>query len=258
MLKRVQQLGGYADQSKFTLERPERGGLPIKRNVVLLPGLDGTAALFEPFVAEAPSWAVPIPVALPNAQLGSYDAIADGLAHHFADLSKFMLVAESFSGPLAIKIATRYAERCTALILCASFVTSPVPVWAHRFPWAALFSIRLPTWAIRRYLLEPGSSSALISAVKHAIGSTSPLVLRSRIQLLANLDSSTDLAKLQTPVAYLRATRDRLVSPSTVKVVLDNREDIAVAEIDGPHLLLQTRPARCWAAIERLVDLGAL
>jgi hypothetical protein len=50
----------------------------LKADVVLLPGLHGSRALFSSFVELAPPWARCRPLALPTVGGQSFDALADG------------------------------------------------------------------------------------------------------------------------------------------------------------------------------------
>src|SRR5688500_16166404 len=104
-------------------------GLPV---AILLPGLDGTAQLFEGFVAAAPA-DVPVEcMALPNDRPRDYAELATWVACRIT-ADRVVLVAESFSGPLALLVADRCA-RVVAVVLCASFVEPPLPRVLARLP----------------------------------------------------------------------------------------------------------------------------
>ena len=90
------------------------------RTVVLLPGLDGTGDLFQPLVDTAPPDVRPLVVKLPH--LGSYADLLDAIRDQLPD-GRFIILGESFSGPLALQIARELPERVTAVILCNSFVS---------------------------------------------------------------------------------------------------------------------------------------
>jgi pimeloyl-ACP methyl ester carboxylesterase len=107
-------------------------------NVFLLPGLDGTADLFAPFVASAPAGLqlTPVPLAMSGAQ--SYRGLAEDLVQRLPSVPVH-LIAESFSGPLAILLASKVCS-VKSVILCATFATPPVP--------RALEHV--PDWLLRR------------------------------------------------------------------------------------------------------------
>src|SRR5687768_4116314 len=103
---------------------------------ILLPGLDGTGDLFAPFVAAAPSGFPVQCVRLPDDSQRSYEELAEWVCARLP-AEPVALIAESFSGPLAVLIADRCA-RVAAVVLCASFVKPPWPgllVHAPKFLW---------------------------------------------------------------------------------------------------------------------------
>ena len=52
---------------------------------------------------------------------------------------------------------------------------------------------------------------------------------------------------------YLRASTDRIVSARLSRGLTSHLPKVTVKEIDGPHLLSQTRPRECAAAIADLI-----
>ena len=114
--------------------------------IILLPGLDGTAKLFEPFIAAAPSRFSVTPVALPCEKL-TYEELADSVASTVPD-GPVVVIAESFSGPLAIALAERHP--IAAFVFC----NRPRAVKYFRAAGAKLF------WnnsAVRERHAQPGA-----------------------------------------------------------------------------------------------------
>ena len=95
--------------------------------LVLLPGMDGTGELFAPFVAAlGPDQAVtvvryPAEPALGYAELESFARAALP-----AD-RPFVLVGESFSGPIAIRIAADPPPNLVGVVLSTTFARAPLP-----------------------------------------------------------------------------------------------------------------------------------
>src|SRR4051812_29193076 len=89
--------------------------------IILLPGLDGTARLFDPFIYAAPNGFRLVPFALPAEPL-TYTELADKISAVLPN-GRLAIVAESYSGPLAVAIAAR--RPIAGLILCNSFVVAP-------------------------------------------------------------------------------------------------------------------------------------
>src|ERR1700733_7124492 len=84
-----------------------RGGspLPSETKLVLLPGLDGTGELFSAFVAALAGEFETEAVRYPTEQCLSYAELEDFVRAACPISGPFLLLAESFSTPLAIKYA---------------------------------------------------------------------------------------------------------------------------------------------------------
>ena len=221
------------------------------RRLVLLPGMDGTGLLFGPFIAAAPATVelevVPLPV-----DLARYDVLLDAIAPRVAVDPSTVLLAESFSGPLALRLAAE--SRPAALVLVNSFVQSPVPASLRRFARPMFFRIPPPARALRRFLLGDDAESSLVDALRGALREVAPKVLAERVAAIATLDASADLARVDCPILYLRGTHDRLVGEASVQRIVEQAPRVEVQRVDGPHLLLQARPAEAWRALERFLE----
>jgi hypothetical protein len=97
-----------------------------KINLILLPGMDGTGDLFEEFVSNLPSWVAPQVVSYPLDQKLSYAQLSERVEAVLPSSEPFAILAESFSSPLAVRIAARGPENLKPVILCAGFVATPV------------------------------------------------------------------------------------------------------------------------------------
>jgi pimeloyl-[acyl-carrier protein] methyl ester esterase len=227
------------------------------RTLVLLPGMDGTGGLFAPFIEALPSPYNAIPAAYPRDAKLDYSELVS-LAITFLPASEpFILVAESFSSPIAIELAAKKPPNLRALILCAGFASSPLRGWARRLlqllgpPYSRL---HLPSFLVRRVLVGPGAPEALVDAVRNAISAVHPEVLHSRLEITAGCDVRAELAQVRVPILYLQAEHDRIVPSRCLNEVRRIKPAIAVATIDGPHLLLQTKPQQAVETIVKFLD----
>lgn len=217
--------------------------------VLLLPGMDGTGRLFGPLMEELPSWLEPQAVAYPGDRPRGYTELLDSIA--LPD-EPFAIVAESFSGPLAVALAHRHPHQVLALVLAASFVRSPVrftPRWSAALVLPQLFSRPPPAWVLRELLLGPKATDGEVQLLREVLASVAPEVLARRVQEMIRVDVSRELAALGQPLLYLQASRDRLVGPYNLAIIQQLHGNIQVASIDAPHLVLQKAPAAAAAAI---------
>jgi pimeloyl-ACP methyl ester carboxylesterase len=221
---------------------------PAVRKLVLLPGLDGTGTLFTPFIACLPAPFEAIPIAYPTGQPLNYPELSDLVRSRLPDCTPFVLLAESFSTPLAIQIAAAHPSGLEGLILVAGFATNPTYSWVSRVAPLVLPArahMRLPSILIRRFLLGPGASQSLVDAVKSAVAPLPFEVAVSRLTSIVHCDVRMELAEFAVPVLYVQATRDRVVPPRCLEEIVAVNRETVVARIDGPHLLLQREPRQC-------------
>ncbi len=214
--------------------------------MILLPGMDGTGELFDPLLETLPPNFEPQIVAYPNEPVRSYDELLPQVQHAIPSDSPFLLVAESFSGPLAIKIAATQPANLEALILCATFAQNPLPAlrWIHSFVSPLFFRLPPPRILIRCLLTGSKVSKALADKVLASARSIKPEVIASRIRLVLTVDETQALKSCRVPILYLRATRDRLVGRRCADQILRLSPRAKSVEIDAPHLLLQTEPEK--------------
>ena len=220
--------------------------------VVLLPGMDGTGRLYDRLKEElepgVPVQVVGYPADAPLA----YDALVDRVVAALPD-GPCVLFAESFSGPIGVRVVARGLPQVKALILCATFVRPPVPRGLARV--GAMTAGVLPTTPPRFGVqaLMTGSAPAVVRDVRHAMARVEPAVLQARIDAVATVDVRSDLTAVGVPVTYIRATRDRLVGTRSLQEIQALRPELEVVELDGPHLIAQVRPLRVAEVIRDVV-----
>lgn len=230
---------------------------PAVTALVVLPGLDGTARLLAGFAdaARAAGFARVATVAYPTDRtLGYRDLTAlarDALPRDEA----FVLLGESFSGPIAIALAADPPPNLRGLVLSTTFAKAPVPVPAPLAALAALARIApvrtLPTAALSFALLGRWATPALRRELRDALDTVAPAVLRARAEAAMRVDVRDRLARIRMPALCLRATGDRLLRPGAHRALCAGLADAREVAIDGPHLLLQTRAPAAVDAIAR-------
>lgn len=220
--------------------------MPVER-IVLLPGMDGTGRLLHEFVL-----ALPVPIRkeilqyLPDRVL-LYDDLAMLVRSMCGDSPPFMLMAESFSTPLAIRIAAERPANLRGLVLCAGFATSPVrgvKRWIASIFSPLIVHAVLPDAAIRFWLVGRDAPSTLVMNAREAIASVKPAVLSARLGAVLACEMRADLQKSAVPILYLQARHDRLVPARCLEEIRRIRPDVRSVVMNGPHFLLQREPQR--------------
>jgi len=212
---------------------------------VLLPGMDGTGQLFLDFVEFLPESIETVIVEYPTERFLSYAELDEFVRAACPVSTPFILLAESFSTPLAINHAASNPPNLIGLILCTGFATSPVQTW-QRFLCSVfaplIFRLPLPALAAKLWLVGPDAPSSLLKAVKTAIRLVRPAVLIARLRAVLACDARQQLTQVMVPVLYFQARQDRLVSASCLVELQRIMPQMKVTVLDGPHLLIQRRP----------------
>jgi pimeloyl-[acyl-carrier protein] methyl ester esterase len=230
--------------------------------LVLLPGLDGTGKLFAGFIKALDPGISTIVVAYPPDQPMGYaelDALVMGVLDNLPRDQPYVLLGESFSGPLAIRIAARAPAGLVGLILCASFAKNPFAWLGWTRPLAAYLPVKsLPRWVRAPLMWGSLSPDRAPSQMERAMSGVSAAVIRQRIAALLAVDETSALERVRMPTLVLRATGDRVIPKAATRRIRSSLPQAQFLEINAPHLLLQTRPEECAAAVLRFLhDLNA-
>ena len=224
--------------------------------LVVLPGLDGTATMLTAFADAARSHFSSVQViAYPSDRMLWYSSLEEIVRAKLPTDGAFVLLGESFSGPIALSIAGNPPAGLVGLVLSTTFSKAPLPLLTPFAPFAAFAPVRrVPTALLSWFLLGKWSTPELRSSLASALAQVSPSVLRSRAAAALRANASASLRAISIPVLYLRATQDRLLPAKTIDRITAAIPHASVVEIPGPHLLLQAAPEHAAKVIaEHLV-----
>ena len=207
-------------------------------NALLLPGLDGTGELFGPLVAALAARGVSASaLRYPTQERLSYDALVARVLSALPP-APFVLVGESFSGPIALRVARARPAGLQGVVLAASFVRRPVPRVLG--PLARLgFSLPAPGLGLRWILAGRDAEPELIEGLQAALRQVSSKVLAHRLRQILSLDAREDFLACPVPLLYLAGSQDRLVSPRVGVRLQRRRPDLRLVTFPSPHLVLQ-------------------
>jgi pimeloyl-[acyl-carrier protein] methyl ester esterase len=218
--------------------------------------MDGTAELFREFSAALPKTVCTKAPIYPRDRFCTFAELVQLVHFVSPQIEPFVLLAESYSTPVAIEFAaTRPANLC-GLVLCAGFASSPAnsllrPVLSSLAP--ILLRRGMPEFAVRRWLTGADAPGSLVAKVQMAIGSVEPKVLVDRLRAILACDVRAELRRVAVPILYLQAKDDRIVGAECLVEMQKVRPDIRVEIMEGPHLLLQRSPRRAAEVVTAFV-----
>lgn len=227
--------------------------LAVYMKLVLIPGLDGTGDLFAPVLAALGDLDCQV-IAYPPDRAMSYAEHEAHVRERLPPEGDYVLLAESFSGPVGVAIAASEPERLRGLILCCSFVSNPLPMFGFLGRLiSALPAMKAPPAMFAPFLYAGHATPELRRAHHDAMAKVSAATLRARVAAIMSVDYSALLPRIRVPMLYMLARRDRLVRRSAFHRMDRLRHDILLEQIDAPHFLLQTEPVRAAEAIRNFL-----
>ncbi len=236
------------DLKHLAVSRSHDSPLP---SLIVLPGLDGTGKFLANFIqalgAAVEARIIGYPTDIP---LG-YEELERRVRAVLPQDRPFVLLGESFSGPIAVRIAADAPAGLAGVILCGTFAKNPYP----RLGWAAPLAFLVPIKSLPRWIRAPlmwGSkdSARAPPRAERAIAAVAGAVVRRRISALLGVDATEHLRRINVPALILYARHDRVVPYAASQWLFKHLPHAEAAPIDGPHLLLQSRPQEC---VERVM-----
>lgn len=213
--------------------------------------MDGGGTLLGGFGEALPaSWSLEV-VEYPPREVLGYDELHSRISARLPGDGPFIIVAESFSGPLAIRIGAEPPPNLVAIVLVATFAEPPVSAALRPFVGRYLFLVPPPAAAIRRYLAGPGASIELLTAGRAAMARVSGEVMAHRLREILTVDVREELRGARVPVLSLRGRQDRLLRVR--RSFCEEKASIRCVSIDGPHLLVQASPAEAASVVADFV-----
>lgn len=223
--------------------------------LLLLPGMDGTGTLFTPFIEAIGSRFRVKVVNYPTTEPFGYSELEEFARKELPTDSPFMILGESFSGPIAISLAASCQSQLKGLILCSTFVCNPRPFFTRFKSIVGILPVRIvPNVVFDYFLLGSYSTDALHDALVKAIAEVSQSVFRARLRAVLTVNVIEMLSSLTIPVMYLRASHDRVVPRSASELVLRANPSTRMVQLDAPHFLLQTSPTEAAAVVNAFIE----
>ncbi|TQM38384.1 alpha/beta fold hydrolase [Pseudonocardia cypriaca] len=190
------------------------------------------------------------------------DDVADALVRTAVDagVDRFTVLGYSLGTAVAVRIAVRYPERVTGLVLTAGF-TYPdnrmrlaVQVWrdllaAGDRTLLARYLTLLGTGATHLNGLSPADLEAGVAALAGFIPEGSP----EHVGLVAGVDTRADLPKVTAPTLVVATTEDALATPEHSRQLAAGIPDAEIVEIAAGHGIATEARDEWLAAIRTLL-----
>lgn len=226
--------------------------------LVLLPGLDGTGLLFADFVSELRAVGPEIDtnvVRYPTDKPLDYAELEKIVREALPRDQPFVLLGESFSGPLAISMAASRPNGLVGLILVCTFARYSRPWLRHLDRLAPYIPVSGGVVSLVRNIVAPGEVEPSVRAkLDDARERVAKRVMRARIGELLRVDITAKIDEIEVPILDLRVRKDGIVPNSAGDSIRHLGRRVSIVEMDGPHFILLAKPRESAAAIRDFVE----
>ncbi len=204
--------------------------------LVLLPGFDGGGTFFAPLLKALEAQAQAEVLTYPERPLG-YETLAEALLPRLPEDGDYVLLGESFGGPLSILLAAKAKAKPKGLILAASFARSPFPMMGFLLPTMRPTLLDPPGGLIASLLLR-ADDRELAMRIHAAIKALPPEVVMARAKAVLDCNVEKTLATLDMPILYIQGVQDKLVSASVGQRMKLTSPHLTIARVQTPHFVL--------------------
>lgn len=221
---------------------------------MLLPGLNGTAGLFDPLLAVATDEYELMVISYPTHEVKAYAELIDYVLEKISAIDgQFIVVGESFSGPIAVFLAANNIHGLSGIILVATFIYPPYFSFFKYLPWSLIFKLVRPLYWLG-IKVSSSSKTSILKAASIELQKVKTRVLAGRVKAALTVDAGSALEKVQIPVVYFRADYDVVVPAWNVKKILAVKPAVNVVRFNSQHFLLQSVPREAWNAIDKFIQ----
>ena len=211
--------------------------------MVMLPGLDGTGLVFEPLLKQLPDEIDAQVVRYPANRMMSFQEHVDFARKQLPQKKPCVLLAESFSGPVALQLLAEPPKNLVGVIFVSTFAHHPSPfiLDAGRFLPQGMLLKLFSTTLFSRFFCLGGAPGDAVNIFREALASVKLKVLSQRLKILSELPPPPDTT-FSKPCLYLQASNDRLVASRAVMLLQKHLPQLQVKQITGPHIILLAHP----------------
>ncbi len=201
--------------------------------------MHGTADLFGPVVRCLPADANVKVISYPEQTHFSYPQLEQLVVDNLPVGVPYVLIAESFSGPIALRLASRPSSDMQAVVLVSSFAFRPLG-WVGRviarMPLELALKIPPSDWIFRILLTGPKASKELLLATRKVLTKVSRNVLAARLREALTSDYCRNRISPAVRVIAICSRNDHLLGSRASGSVLNVCSTAEVANVSAPHM----------------------
>jgi len=157
----------------------------------------------------------------------------------------FVLLGESFSGPISLQIASKNPVGLRGVILVNTFLTNPRPILGKIIHAVPNFILGHPP----KFLLDLIGSEAepevdVTASIQRVLEKVTPEIIRARLRYINDVNVDHEVPRIRVPISIIQSVSDWAVPKDSLKPLLKTHPDTNVVLLRGNHFLLQEGPKR--------------
>jgi len=220
--------------------------------IILLPGVDGTGILFEPFLqtfkTDIPIEVIPLTEDSDQSILHQVSLIEDAVADE-----PVIFIVESYSGLLAYELAKRNKINIKQIFFFGCFLQTPSLI-GKIGPFLPVHLLKvIPDKLLSHFLFNQWSSPELIALFHKALESVNFSNLKKRIKIISSYQKP--IQPIDIPSIYVQASMDKLVDADNIELFKELCHNLQIEVVEATHLLLQTQPQAMCQLIHKYLQL---
>lgn len=219
--------------------------------LILIPGMDGSGFLYQPLskLLSEKGFDNVIEPLNPHIDKQAYIEFLEN-KYQGQDL---VLVAESYGGHIATKLAIRNRLSIKKMVIMASFLKNPTMLTELEkyLSIDIIHKPKLPEAALGIALFGKKSNKELIELFKQAMQDVTPEQLKQRIQDMRTLELPNE--QVDIPTLYIQASDDFLVPARNLKSYQKVFIKLSVEKLKATHMVAQGNAQECADLIEEFI-----
>ena len=211
--------------------------------LVMLPGLDGTGLVFDPLLKHLSAGIEAQVVRYPADRVMSFQEHVNFARKQLPRKKPFVLLAESFSGPIGLQILSDPPDNLKGVLLVATFARHQTPFFLDAglyLPQKLILNLFTKSFLGRFFCLGSAPSEA-VDIFQNALKSVALSVLSNRLKILAELPPPPAIS-FSGPCLYLQAKNDRMVPKRATAPLQQALPQLQIKQLPGPHITLLAHP----------------
>lgn len=213
----------------------------------LLPAFDGTGKMFAALSAALGDAFTIIPLSYPETGPQNYDHLTEEIHQQLPKDGDYMILGESFAGPIIYRLACNAPYNCKAAIFVATYLSNPQPLFLKVL---SLLPASVLSWfvsnarVVKWLALGRGAKTVIARTIAENFGSVNPEAIKQRLLAIGKLKNNPEHI-LKIPCLYIRANQDKLVLKNKLPDFERLCRTLTIVHAEGGHFILQENPDAC-------------